>query len=492
MHEKRQKNQIRQQQEQLLLLRKVLSKMCPEYAQIQKEVVGEMGVDIKKFDSEGEMNMYGVASSVESHDEDEGEIIDGLLPLRNAGRNQRRLTAPLPNESNIAPVDSAYFDQIAPENHAREPKPYNDVDDSPNFPLTEVVNSIPRWHESGSHVVLNWIAVKSVWQRSLQADSIPKFIPLEVEQRRGVLRAHGVGEGFENPNNIGMHARQDLLHSTPRGSNISEGASPKPDTCWGKVPEKYPFQALSPTPSVRYQKYNPEELDPYGNPPMNQVTVLRLSAVYMERLNRMHPIITINGLDALTRLFLKQTAVESHSAQTVPVASHMGHPSAKRKRGSPSAEVKSVQQGRPQRSLSTAIVLLICALGRICEHKEKLPEVPRAYRDPVLDSPSTVPVSPVPTQHSPWIGRGSQATRSPSTLETSSANEIPLNQQVIPGLAYCAMATDIIGNHTGCANLQYVHACLLAGLYYGQLGRIVQSHFFIKEAGCVMQLIIEP
>ncbi len=206
------------------------------------------------------------------------------------GRNRRRPPTPLPNGSNIAPVGNAYFDQIAPENHAKEPKPYNDVDDSPNFQQTEVMNSIPGWHESGSHVVLDWVAVTSAWQRSLRVDSIPKFIPLEVEQRRGVLRVHGIGEGFESLNNIGTYAGRDLLHSTPRGGNISEGASPAPDTCCGKLPEKYPFRTPSTMPPVQYQKHNPEKLDPYGYPPMNQGTVLRLSAVFMEMLNIMHPV----------------------------------------------------------------------------------------------------------------------------------------------------------------------------------------------------------
>ncbi|KFZ15957.1 hypothetical protein V501_02491 [Pseudogymnoascus sp. VKM F-4519 (FW-2642)] len=66
------------------------------------------------------------------------------------------------------------------------------------------------------------------------------------------------------------------------------------------------------------------------------------------------------------------------------------------------------------------------------------------------------------------------------------------NINVIPGLAYFAAATDILGNHQGATGLPYVHACLLASLYYSQLGRVLQSHACVNQAGYALTIMLRP
>jgi len=66
------------------------------------------------------------------------------------------------------------------------------------------------------------------------------------------------------------------------------------------------------------------------------------------------------------------------------------------------------------------------------------------------------------------------------------------NLDVIPGLAYFALATDILSNHLGGNSLPFVYACLLAGLYHGQLRRVLQSHAFIKEASYALTILLQP
>ncbi|RYP02621.1 hypothetical protein DL764_005703 [Monosporascus ibericus] len=104
----------------------------------------------------------------------------------------------------------------------------------------------------------------------------------------------------------------------------------------------------------------------------------------------------------------------------------------KRKRpahkGSPAA---TQSHSRPWRSITNAVVLLVLALGKICSHK------------------------------------------------------------VISGLEYFALATDIIGR-LGNFGLQHVHSHILAGLYLGQLGRVVESYNHIFKASKLVQAMMRP
>jgi hypothetical protein len=68
----------------------------------------------------------------------------------------------------------------------------------------------------------------------------------------------------------------------------------------------------------------------------------------------------------------------------------------------------------------------------------------------------------------------------------------PKNIDVIPGLAYFAIATDTIGNQLGGHTLQHVQANILAGLYHGQLARIVESYAYIHKACNSIQILIKP
>jgi hypothetical protein len=66
------------------------------------------------------------------------------------------------------------------------------------------------------------------------------------------------------------------------------------------------------------------------------------------------------------------------------------------------------------------------------------------------------------------------------------------NLDVIHGLDYFATATDIIGNQLGGASLRHVHANILAGLYHGQLGRVVESFAYIAHASKIILTILRP
>jgi hypothetical protein len=63
---------------------------------------------------------------------------------------------------------------------------------------------------------------------------------------------------------------------------------------------------------------------------------------------------------------------------------------------------------------------------------------------------------------------------------------------VIHGLDYFAYATDILGGQLAGTSLRHIYAYLLAGLYHGQLGRVLESYAYIKEAGFALQIKLRP
>jgi hypothetical protein len=66
------------------------------------------------------------------------------------------------------------------------------------------------------------------------------------------------------------------------------------------------------------------------------------------------------------------------------------------------------------------------------------------------------------------------------------------NLDVIPGLEYFALASDIMGSHLGGYNLKHVYVFLFAGLYHGQLGRVIESWSYINIACLKMHTILRP
>ncbi|EED11631.1 hypothetical protein TSTA_108190 [Talaromyces stipitatus ATCC 10500] len=102
---------------------------------------------------------------------------------------------------------------------------------------------------------------------------------------------------------------------------------------------------------------------------------------------------------------------------------------------------------RIDRSIDNAVILLVVALGAICECKDRIPPL--------------------------------------ATVEDAARNV-----HVIPGLAYYAHATDILGNMQGGTSLSNVQAALLAGLYMGQLVHPFQSHGWISQAATACQTLV--
>lgn len=372
--------------------------------------------------------------------------------------------------------------------------------------------AIPVGHTTGAAKILQWPAVADMvgeWMRKFKVKGID---PLRRENRRGVIRLYGRGEGVERPFGFDKDVMIDSTVDPPRpGSDCQSETTPPADSCWGQIGGASPAAESAQTTIYRSDHQTTGVVDSAGLPDLDEGTIRRLTAVYMLHLNIMHPIITPNALSGLIGNFLKQIEETKRDQPTKVFASFTSSeaPGSKRKRSPTMAEAEhpyaqNLKPGRPQRSIGAAIVLLMLALGKICEHKGKIPDVLPDNEGTVSGSPSAFPFSPPSALQSPLMSSHSSSFPSPTLQErylrrgstdSSGAGKYPpyiRNLDVIPGLAYFAIATDILGNHIGATTLEFVHACLLAGLYHGQLGRVLQSHAFIKEAGYALSIILKP
>jgi hypothetical protein len=243
---------------------------------------------------------------------------------------------------------------------------------------------------------------------------------------------------------------------------------------------------------------------------------------YKKHIQNMHPLIPPSDLNAMIYTFLDETSSNQDGTgkhkQVAAITNHQQRPAQssfehdkKRKRSPMPNNVEpgpAPKRPKPQRSVQHALVLLVLALGKICMWRDrKLPdppekEVPNSgstlvrngnITSPNHGSPPSRALSESPgqaelpspkDQERPGASPRSSAQASGMKAPTSVASSVPpkKNYEIIPGLEYFAYATDILGNHFGSYNLNYIHAHILACLYYGQLGRVVPSFRHIRFA----------
>lgn len=180
----------------------------------------------------------------------------------------------------------------------------------------------------------------------------------------------------------------------------------------------------------------------------------------------------------------------------------------------PSSEARTT---RPliERTIENAIILLVMALGKICEWTDNLPgPVPDSISVRETTAAGTRNYSPLPPA-SPLSASMKQSPASSQASVFASANS-PIgyartsnpsrrssnedvygmagrdvkNVDVIPGLAYYGHAAGILGDLHGGMELAHVQARLLAGLYCGQLARTIESWNWIHAACIACQLVV--
>ncbi|KAI9805323.1 MAG: hypothetical protein M1833_005776 [Piccolia ochrophora] len=377
--------------------------------------------------------------------------------------------------------------------------------------------SIPIEHTTAAHKLLRWPSIRTIYGKITHNE----HYVMQTEERRGLLRLYGRGEGLDlgdggwngPSSDSGSSDNEELTHSPPL-----EGL-------WGHgLPVRAGVETVGGITADGFLK-------------LDMTTLERLLKSYMDNIHIMHPFLDNNRITYMVQAFgaRHNPQAVSHPRSPYGISSPRPHFDArrdsasglhkapKRKRSgthfpstSPLAHAGSSTQILPERSISSALVLLVMALGKICEHRDYLPSVPEPIeqierKTNINASPPIMTDSPpCSVRHSPTSSQSSAFTSGTSPKNAPQINHLarghsyepgspverksagPLNIDVIPGLAYYAYATDILGNLHGGTDLSHVQAALLAGLYAGQLGRVIESWKWINFACMACQVLVRP
>ncbi|KAK3378604.1 hypothetical protein B0H63DRAFT_252269 [Podospora didyma] len=391
------------------------------------------------------------------------------------------------------------------------------------------VPAIPVNHTTLAALLLKWRSIENLVRHHLDAENV-KFVdefPIRQEEKRGLLRVWGRGEGLDSrvDKEANKEANNDLGVVEVHGDEQSDTGAPSPADCWGGI-----SGSPGPADGKSTTLIGIQTLD------FSEPTVWKYVKSYQDNIQNMHPLIIPVELNAMVKLFLDGIQQSLKPAKRSDIArfvtfSPMGAPEGgmgKRKRSSPGPDgaelpLPTPKAGKPtfQRSINNALVLLVLALGKICLIKDKkIPDVvpvgEPSHGSPVVRNGHAAG-PPSPSQGSPpsyashshssglpspkegaerSVG-GTGKSRRPSFQGSGGLPPVKSgpprrNLDVIPGLDYFAYATDILGGQLAGTSLRHIHAYILAGLYHGQMGRVVESYAYIKEAGWALQIKMRP
>ncbi|KAL9025244.1 MAG: hypothetical protein Q9196_005900 [Gyalolechia fulgens] len=394
-------------------------------------------------------------------------------------------------------------------------------------------------HATAAHRLLHWPSIHNIVHKSklIRAISLGPDYVMAMEQDKGVLRLYGRGHGREpttdaygSPPGANLQGGNSPNSSvTTRSDDPSSPASSPPEGVWG----------TGSVPATNYDKQSNTTADAVTTENLLDIhprTMRRLLNSYLEHIHILHPFLERSRL---TRMFEKFSLRYNKSHQTLTKTLFTGPGSnlaldarkdgtasiqrtAKRKLSCshynasedpshpPSQDDSDI---RLEPNISTAIILLVMALGRICEWKSPLhcpvyvpgdhPEAMRTLHPlysptgshPNARHPAQSPKSSAYTGTNPSIPSLLSGPRTDTSSPRSAADEAsrdsgPRNVDVIPGLVYYAKATDILGNLFGLNDLPQVQAHLLAGLFTGQLARTFESWSWIHSACIACRFLV--
>ncbi len=443
-----------------------------------------------------------------SHDDDDRpESADSVLPTAEDGDS----VSPADTATTQAPINSLDARTIA-----RDMEEEKEVVPGPI--VLPGKTSIPLNHTTLAAFLLKWRPIKALVRGILEAENV-KYIdefPIRQEERRGLLRVWGRGEGLESSvrgDKMDKEAIRDSGAMELMQDDYSDAGAPSPADCWGGI-------SGSPGP------IDGKSVIGVQTPDFSEALVWKYVKSFQDNIQNMHPLIIPVELNAMVKVFLdtvqqtsgrqSQGAGIAKFVVTTPSAQSETGTKRKRSPGPDGAEQPPIspKSFKPvfQRSINNAVVLLVLALGKVCLHKDRIPDVV-PVSEPQHGSPlarNGYPASPIQGS-SPSHGSHSHSAGLPSPKEggdrggpsrrasfqgsgssIKGGRSLRRNLDVIPGLDYFAYATDILGGQIAGTSLRHIYAYLLAGLYHGQLGRVLESYAYIKEAGFAIQVKMRP
>jgi len=366
--------------------------------------------------------------------------------------------------------------------------------------------SIAIDHTTGAHRLLRWPTIKALLKHRM----ISEDYVMETEERKGLLRLYGRGQGRDTyDGGPGGPASPAASTSSGRSDETARSPASSPPDIWGTA--LYP----STVPDITRNQDHPGGLNADGSLKLESTTMERLLYSYLNKLHILHPFLNKSRLTRMFRRVSEQAnSAEVHQTRSPYILQSTGawvetslNRPTKRKHTDSSSDgnMHSSRGGKEQlleRRVSTAIVLLVMALGKICEHRGPLPgPVPenlsshtQVVESPFYsDSPPGFPIKPSPTTSSVSLSspsmsesqfrHGAASRRSSADPQGYSSGYKPeRNVDVIPGLAYYARAAEILGTLNGGQDLMHVQASLLASLYVSQVACVLESWSWIQSA----------
>ncbi|RYC77758.1 hypothetical protein BFJ63_vAg19368, partial [Fusarium oxysporum f. sp. narcissi] len=237
----------------------------------------------------------------------------------------------------------------------------------PGPPVPPGEPAIPINHTTLAGLLLEWPSIRELTKHHVEREGV-RYIseyPISQEQNRGVLIVYGRGEDA-HPS---RHVREPTDHGNlDMVDNSSDMVSPSPAADWGQL------GGLSPPDQVEYK--GGVLVD--GNPDFSEPKVWAYVDSFKENILNMHPVIQPKVLDYWVRHFLDnlpasqpRSTKPQTSKPTFAVGGGSSTPEtagSKRKRspgpdGSEPPNPVSQRIGRPDRSIHTALVLTVLALG---------------------------------------------------------------------------------------------------------------------------------
>jgi hypothetical protein len=284
--------------------------------------------------------------------------------------------------------------------------------------------SIPLDHTTAAHKLLRWPSI----QQLVHAVTRNEHYVMEGEERRGLLRVWGRGEGGDLPDG-------DPLSIDKPGASLPYAAGSAAYARHDNDPSVWGHGLLS----WGSMEAVPPLLDgigglgPDGALKLDTATLVQLMNSYLGNIHILHPFMDTDRLTQMVVAFSRyRVPGYGHTRSTyVPLPTSMvpgelRRGSAplprdnKRKRSThyssatPARGSAGVQALPPSRSIGSVIVLLVAALGKVCKHKDYLPgPVPDGFdydrTGMALDSsPSPEATSPsISVKQSPTLSHSS-------------------------------------------------------------------------------------
>ncbi|TLD22217.1 hypothetical protein PspLS_07783 [Pyricularia sp. CBS 133598] len=342
-------------------------------------------------------------------------------------------------------------------------------------------------HPTLAQEILQWPAVSQFVQRLLASEGIqsPADFPLPQEQQRDRLcPSFGAGESYEKTDKPTI-THYELDPTGPSGPPLPNRID------WG--------QASGPPGHM-----SPERAGsgPQGSaePDMSPETVWSLVQSYKNNIQNMHPLMGQEELEIMVNKFLesqsnpakKQSAAAAkltvrrlNKRKRSPICNGQDLSASENSDSHPPRHAQKLT--RSDVTIEDAVILCILALGKISSHKERLSD---SFSEDLHSwqhrlSPARPEQYPAPV---------SQSYPLPATLHADQHTTTNPRKYIhdMPGLEYLIQATDIMTSQMHGCTLKHVQASILAGLYYGQLGRALESLEQVQQAAMKIQQLIRP